>query len=79
MNSYLTGSNTGRMAEMLAVGNGPTTAGPNTARCIDIEQSQMGSTSFGGNDLVTMTTTPPPDEIAIDRGIRSLVGVVGSF
>jgi hypothetical protein len=28
----------------------------------------MGSTSFGGDDLVTMITTRPPDEIEIDRG-----------
>jgi hypothetical protein len=28
----------------------------NTERCIYIEQSQMGSTSYGGDDLVTMAT-----------------------
>jgi hypothetical protein len=62
---------------MLAMGNGPTTAGFNSERCIYIEQSQMGSTSFGGDDLVTMTRTTTPDEIEIDRGTRGRVGVVG--
>jgi hypothetical protein len=45
------------MGQTLAMGNGPTTAGLNSERCIYVEQSQMGSTSNGGDDLVTMTTT----------------------
>jgi hypothetical protein len=49
----------------------------NTERCIYIERSQMGSTSYGGDDLVTMTRTTPPDEIGIDRGTHGRVGVVG--
>jgi hypothetical protein len=47
------------------MGNGPTAAPLNMGRCIRIEQSQMGTTSFGGDDLVTMITTRPPDEIGI--------------
>jgi hypothetical protein len=65
------------MREMMAMGNGPTAAGLNSERCIYIEQSQMGSTSFGGDDLVTMTRTMPPDETEIDRGTLGRVGVVG--
>jgi hypothetical protein len=65
------------MGQTLAMGNGPTTAGLNSERCIYVEQSQMGSTSNGGDDLVTMTTTTTPDEIENDRGTRGRVGVVG--
>jgi hypothetical protein len=65
------------MRQMLTMGNGPTAARLNSERCIYIEQSQMGSTSFGGDDLVTMTTMTAPDEIEIDRGTRGRVGVVG--
>jgi hypothetical protein len=36
-------------------GNDPSAADVNSERCIYIEQAQMGSTSFGGDDLVTMT------------------------
>jgi hypothetical protein len=55
------------MGQMPAMA-GPTTARLNSERCIYIEQSQMGSTSFGGDDPVTMITTTLPDEIEIDRG-----------
>jgi hypothetical protein len=30
----------------------------------------MGSTSDGGDDVVAMARTTPPDEIGIDRGTR---------
>jgi hypothetical protein len=39
----------------------------------------MGSTSFGGVDLVMMTRKTTPDEIGIDRGRRGRVDVVGCF
>ncbi len=44
-----------------------------------IEQSQMGSTSFGGDDLVTMITTRPPDEIEIDRGTVAAWVLLATF
>jgi hypothetical protein len=53
------------MCQALAMGNGPMAAPLNMGRCIHIERSQMGSTSFGGDHLVTMITTRPPDEIGI--------------
>jgi hypothetical protein len=36
---------------------GSTATRINSERCIYIERSQMGSTSYGGGELVTMTTT----------------------
>jgi hypothetical protein len=65
------------MRQVLAIGNSPAAARLNSERCIYIEQSQMGSTSYGGDDLVTTTRTTSPDEIGIDRGTRGRVGVVG--
>jgi hypothetical protein len=62
---------------MLATGDGPAAACVNSERCIHIEQSQMGTTSFGGVDLVTTTGKATPDEIEIDRGTRGRVAVVG--
>ncbi len=52
------------------------TANVNQERCIYIEHSQMGSTNFGGDDLVTVTGTTTPDEIS--RGECGRVSVVGS-
>jgi hypothetical protein len=65
------------MRQTLAVGNSPAAARVNSERCIYIEQSQMGTTSFGGIDLVTTTRKATPDEIEIDRGTRGRVAVVG--
>jgi hypothetical protein len=65
------------MRETLATGNSPAAARVNAERCIHIEQSQMGSTSFGGVDLVATTGKTTPDEIEINRGTRGRVAVVG--
>lgn len=62
---------------MLAMGNSLAAARLNSQRCIYIEQSQMGSTSYGGDDLVMTTRTTSSDEIEIDRGTRGRVAVVG--
>jgi hypothetical protein len=65
------------MGEVLTMGNSPAAAHLNSERCIYIELSQMGSTSFGGVDLITMTRKTTLDGIGIDRGRRGRVGVVG--
>jgi hypothetical protein len=58
-------------------GNSLAAARLNSERCIYIEQSQMGSTRYGGDDLVMTTRPTSSDEIEIDRGTRGRVAVVG--
>ena len=72
----MTRPNARRMREMVAMGNSPAAARVNSQRSV-FERSQMGSTSFGGIDLVTTTRKATPDEIEIDRGTRGRVAVVG--
>lgn len=77
MKFLLDSPNTRRMREMVAMGHSLAAARVNSERCIYSEQSQIGSTSFGGIDLVTTTGKTTPDEIEIDRGTCGRVAVVG--
>jgi hypothetical protein len=68
------------MREMLTVDNSPSTAGLNSERCFYIEQSQMGSTSFGGVGLVAMTrkTTPMKSRSIAAHGAAWMLSAASS-
>jgi len=51
----------------------------NPQRCIYIETTQMGGTSFGGDDPLIQSGTTTPDEIEINRGTRGRVRVAGGL